>query len=112
VAKKPFYICMKDEKPFAMAGIYDYWKNPEGEKKITCAIITTEANAVMAPIHHRMPVIIGPKDYDFWLDPAQTDTSKALTFLKPCDPDVLNTFEVGLEVNNPRNNSADLIEPR
>jgi putative SOS response-associated peptidase YedK len=109
--KRPFYICMKDEKPFGMAGIYDYWKNPKGVKIITCAIITTEANKVMAPIHHRMPVIIGPEDYDTWLDPAETDTSKMLTLLKPCDPDLLKTFEVGLEVNNPRNNSEGLIMP-
>jgi putative SOS response-associated peptidase YedK len=109
--KKPFFICMKDEQPFGMAGLFDYWTNPKGEKEITCTIVTTEANEVMAPIHHRMPVILSPNDYDQWLNPEETNTEKIKILMKPCDPELLATRQVGLLVNNPRNNTEECINP-
>ena len=67
-----------------------------------------EPNAVTAPIHNRMPVILDPADYDRWLDPSQPD-GKAL--LRPCPDEWLEAFPVSTRVNTPRNDSADLIEP-
>jgi putative SOS response-associated peptidase YedK len=109
--KKPFYICMKDGKPFGMAGLFDRWKNPEGKTVVTCTIVTTEANAVMKPIHHRMPVIVDPADYDTWLNPSVGDVKELGRLLKPCDPNLLTAYEVGLAVNLPRNNSEECIRP-
>jgi putative SOS response-associated peptidase YedK len=112
LAKKPFFICMKDDTPFGMAGLYDVWTNPAGEKVTTCTIITTEANEIMKPIHHRMPVILEPKNYDVWLDAEKIADANLQTILRPCDSGMLKAFEVGLEVNNPRNNTEGNIVPR
>jgi putative SOS response-associated peptidase YedK len=109
--KKPFFIYMKDEAPFGMAGLFDYWTNAKGEKEITCTIVTTEANEIMIPIHHRMPVILSPKYYDLWLSPDETDTAKIKALLKPLASNLLATRQVSLVVNNPRNNSPECILP-
>jgi len=111
-AKKPYYICMKDNVPFGMAGLYDVWTNAAGEKITTCTIITTEANEIMKPIHNRMPVILDAKDYDVWLNVEKAVENNLQRLLKPCDPELLNAYEVGLEVNNARNNSEGCIVPR
>jgi putative SOS response-associated peptidase YedK len=107
--KKPFYICFKNEKPFTMAGLYDKWINSDGKIITTCTIVTTEANEIMQPIHHRMPVIIEPENYDLWLNPAETDISKLGKLLKPCSPELLKTYEVSQLVNSPANNSSECI---
>ena len=109
--KRPYYICMKDEKPFGMAGLYETWSDPGGKKITTCTIITTTANDLMKPIHHRMPVIIDPDDYDLWLDPEETDTSKLEKMLRPCDPGMLKAYEVGPQVNAAGHVSEDCIKP-
>lgn len=111
MTKKPFFICMKDEAPFGMAGLYDVWTNAVGEKVTTCTIITTEANEIMKPIHHRMPVILDVKDYDVWLDMEKAADAALQRILKPCESGLLKAFEVSLSVNNPRNNTAECIVP-
>jgi putative SOS response-associated peptidase YedK len=111
LSKRPFYFCRKDETPFGMAGLFDKWISPDGKIVTTCTIITTEANEIMKPIHHRMPVIIEPENYDIWLNPIETDTEKLRRFLEPCNPDNLKTFQVSLLVNSPQNNSEDCIRP-
>ncbi|MBB3385975.1 MULTISPECIES: SOS response-associated peptidase [unclassified Rhizobium] len=73
--KQPYAISLKSDKPFAMAGIWETWRDPETDLTIrTFAIVTTEANEMMSRIHDRMPVILKPEDYDRWLsdepDPA------------------------------------------
>jgi putative SOS response-associated peptidase YedK len=109
--KKPFFIRMKDEKPFGMAGLFDRWKDPKGKTIMTCTIVTTEANDLMKPIHHRMPVIVDPADYDLWLSPTVNDTKELGRLLKPCDPTLLEAYEVGLAVNFPKNDSEECIKP-
>jgi putative SOS response-associated peptidase YedK len=73
VKNKLSFICRKDEAIFAFAGITDQWNFGDGIVG-SCAIITTEPNALIQPIHHRMPIILHKKDYDLWLDP---NTSKS-----------------------------------
>lgn len=111
MTKKPFFICMKDEAPFGMAGLYDVWTNAAGEKISTCTIITTEANEIIKPIHHRMPVILDAKNYDVWLDVEKAADSNLQKILRPCDSELLKAHEVSLSVNNPRNNTAECIAP-
>jgi putative SOS response-associated peptidase YedK len=111
MAKKPFFICMKDDAPFGMAGRYDIWTNAAGEKVTTCTIITTEANEIMKPIHHRMPVILKAEDYDVWLDVDKAADLNLQPILRPCELGLLKAYEVGLGVNNPRNNTAECIVP-
>jgi putative SOS response-associated peptidase YedK len=66
---------MADGSLFALAGIYERWLSEEGEVLDTCAIVTTDANALLMPIHDRMPVIIPPEHYARWLDPANAEVA-------------------------------------
>ena len=70
--KQPMLIRLRSREPFGFAGLWETWRGPEGPVE-TCTIVTTEPNAVTAPIHNRMPVILDPADYDRWLDPSQPD---------------------------------------
>ena len=105
--KQPLLIRRRDTEPFAFAGLWEHWRGPEGEVE-TCTILTTEANAVLGPIHDRMPVILDPASYDRWLDPGQ---AKAEELLRPCPDEWLEAFPVSTRVNNVRNDAAELIAP-
>jgi putative SOS response-associated peptidase YedK len=110
--KYPSYIHLKSSKPFAMAGIYDSWQSPTGEVITSCSIITTEANEFMKQIHHRMPVIINPEDYDVWLNPDVNDPVIIKNILsRPIDPGMMESHEVSPEVNSTSHNSPDCILP-
>src|ERR1041384_1423498 len=78
-----FFIHMKDRKPFAFAGLWDSWNSPEGSQIKSCTIITTEPNELTAIIHNRMPVILHPKDYAKWLDPAPQTPDQLKPLIKP-----------------------------
>ncbi|MEK7475267.1 MAG: SOS response-associated peptidase [Candidatus Coatesbacteria bacterium] len=113
-ASRPWFIRVKDQEVFAFAGIWESWENkarPELDVIETCAIITIEANETMQQVHHRMPVILSPDDYEAWLDPARHDPTELLAFVKPCPAEWLTLHPVSTKVNNPRNDGADLIEP-
>ena len=79
--KQPWFISGKNQ-PFVFAGIWEQWKSPEGFSLKTCAILTCEANELMTPIHHRMPVILQEKERNIWLDPQPKLDLKSL--LRPC----------------------------
>jgi putative SOS response-associated peptidase YedK len=78
--KQPYAIAMKDGAPFGIAGIWENWKEPKaGEWLRTFAIITADANEMVAQIHDRMPLILAPGDYARWLGegarPARPDAA-------------------------------------
>ena len=109
--KQPLFIGLTDGAPFGMAGLYEYWTEPEsGETLTTCAIITTAANEFMAPIHNRMPVILPRDAYDPWLDPTLTDPVAALSMLNPYPPDLMTAYPVSRRVNSPANDDPSVIE--
>lgn len=108
-AKQPMYIGMRDGSPFAFAGIWESWRAPDGDVVETCAIITTDANELVAPIHDRMPVIVAPASYDRWLDPAIADPGELLA---PYPADLMMAYPVSTRVNNVRNEGPELIEPQ
>lgn len=108
--KRPYYIHRRDGKPFGMAGLYNRWTSPEGEQVCTSAIITTEANDIVRPIHDRMPVILARDAVDLWLDPAVHEKEKLLRVLKPCPDDELELYEVSARVNSPKNDSPENIQ--
>ncbi len=111
--KTPMFIRLKTNGPFAFAGLYDVWKPQDGEPILSCTIITTSAqdNAVMRPIHDRMPVILSKTVYGEWLDPAQQDLEKLTALLKPRSAQELEAYQVSDRVNDVKNNSATLIQP-
>ena len=67
--KQPYCFEVKEGELFALAGLWDLWRDARGNAIESCAILTTIANSVIAPVHDRMPVILDPGSYDLWLDP-------------------------------------------
>jgi len=110
-AKQPYRFVLKNRQPFAFAGLWDEWNNPEGEKLLTFTIITTTANELMESIHDRMPVILHEKDEGMWLDPQLADTDKLSPLLKPYPSKEMEAYKVSTFVNSPKNNSPKCIEP-
>lgn len=109
--KLPYFIHMKDRRPFAFAGLWDEWQSPEGGALRTCTIITTEPNDLMKTLHNRMPVILNRKDYADWLDPAPRTPESLLRLIKPFSPDAMAAYPVSTLVNRPGNDRAELIAP-
>jgi putative SOS response-associated peptidase YedK len=107
--KQPFYIRMEDESPFALAGLWESWRN--GREIRSCTIITTAPNELAAPIHNRMPVILDPEDYEMWLDPDFDERDPLTSLLKPYPADVMEAYPVSRRVNKPSNNEPGVIEP-
>ncbi len=107
--KQPWYVHRRDRRPFAFAGLWESWQG-EGQTLTSCAIIVTDANALMRPIHGRMPVILPPERYRLWLDP-HAPREVLLSLLTPYDGDELVAEPVGTLVNDPRNDGPRLIEP-
>jgi putative SOS response-associated peptidase YedK len=108
-AKQPFFIRIKDDEPFAFAGLSEHWHR--GDQVIdSCAIITTEPNELMESIHDRMPVILSPEDYELWLEPDFHGQGKLLEMLKPYPAEEMEASPVSTTVNNPRNETKECIE--
>lgn len=110
--KQPHAIRAADDAPFAFGGIWEYWKPREGDGEaiVSAAVLTTDANALMAPIHDRMPVIIPPSAYDAWLDP-RTPTPALVDLMQPCPSEWLRAYPVSLRVNNPRADDPAVLAP-
>ncbi|TNF52036.1 SOS response-associated peptidase [bacterium] len=109
--RSPFFIRLKSGKPLGLAGIFNQWKSPEGEKLCTCTIVTTVANELIQEIHHRMPVIIPKERQELWLDPEVQDEREVLPLLRPYPFKKMEMYEVSLQVNSPVNNSPENIRP-
>ena len=107
--KQPYYLGLKDGKPFAFAGLWESWTAPDGEIIESCTIITTEANAAVEQVHSRMPVILDPKDHQRWLDPS-TDPEELKTLLRPNPADAMVLYPVSTH-NSPRNEDPNCVPP-
>ncbi|MHA1545853.1 MAG: SOS response-associated peptidase [Alphaproteobacteria bacterium] len=108
---QPYFIRQKTGGLFAMAGIWEHWLDSAGNELETAAIITTAANAVLQPFHHRMPCLIAPEHYGAWLDTKAIDPRTAQEFLMPADDDLLSAHKVSTRVNRVANDSPDLQTP-
>lgn len=109
--KQPYYIQLKGGGLFAFAGLWESWQDKESGKVIpSCTILTTEANALVKPLHDRMPVIMPPEDYGEWLDPKQEDREPLKALLKVYPPQAMTAHPVGLAVNSPRNEGPGLVD--
>src|SRR5258706_6426810 len=106
-ARQAFFFQMKDEAPFVFAGIWDEWKR-DGVSIASCAIVTTAANALLEPIHDRMPVILTEASSKLWLDP-RTDPVELEQLLVPFPADAMKSHPVGSNVNYPKIDNIDLI---
>lgn len=113
--KQPWYISRKDGMA-AIAGIYERWVPPNVDPSDarhvlnTCALITTDNNADLAHVHDRMPVVIEPKDFDWWLDPTSNPVDLH-ALLRPAPIGLLQAWKVSRAVSHVRNDGPQLIAP-
>lgn len=109
--KRPCYIYRRDGEPLAFAGLWEHWVGPEGDELRTCTIVTTEANATVAPLHDRMPVLLAPAAWERWLDPELHDVDELAPLLVPAPEGLLTWYEVSPEVGDVRNEGPHLLRP-
>ncbi|MFO0946814.1 MAG: SOS response-associated peptidase [Planctomycetota bacterium] len=108
--KQPMYILMKDERPFAFAGLWERWRG-DNELVESCTILTTTANSLLNKLHDRMPVILSSEDYNSWLDPECDPQRTLVPLLRPFPDEKMKMYPVSSQVNNARHETADCVEP-
>ena len=107
VSTNGLFKALKSGAPFALAGIWEYWRDPQtGEDIRSFAIITCEPNEMMATIHDRMPVLLQPEDYERWISSAEDPSD----LMKPFPADLMTMWKIGRSVGSPKNDSPDIIE--
>jgi putative SOS response-associated peptidase YedK len=109
--RQPWRIVMRTRAPFAMAGLWERWSSPEGRAVETCAILTTAANELVAPLHDRMPVILPREAHDVWLDTEHAAPETVLPLLCPYPAAELERYPVSRRVNDVRNDDRACVEP-
>lgn len=109
-ARQPWLFRLLDERPFAFAGLSETWLAPDGTVHESCALVTTAPNAVMEPVHHRMPVLLAePAAWDAWLDLRITSLDTLAPLFRPFPAARMTALEVGPRVNNTRDDSPDCL---
>ena len=109
VGKRPFRIVMRSGEPFAFAGIWETWKDLQGNVIPSCTIITTAANDFLSPIHDRMPVILPRESEGMWLGPGVEDPDSLTDILTPNSSEGMDAYEVSTLVNYARNDGPEVI---
>ena len=110
-SKRPFKIFLKDSPIMSVAGVWTAWREGTPEERRSFSILTTAANEFMANIHDRMPVILGAKDYEEWLDPEIHEQEQIAKLMRPCAAELLACTEVSKLVNSPKNNRPEVLAP-
>ncbi len=111
--KQPMFIHRRDGEPIAFAGLWEVWRDhavPDAPWLLSCAIVTTRANAKMAPIHDRMPVMLPEVAWDTWLDTRIDDNARLEALLVPPPDDIIELWPVATLVNSAQNNGPELVE--
>jgi len=109
--KQPFCFEVNDGELFAFAGLWDGWKDTNGQWVKTCSILTTTPNAVTSAVHDRMPVILGQDAYELWLDPGMQDVAAISELLTPYDARLMRCYPVSTRVNNVSNDDEECSRP-
>lgn len=107
-ARQPYAIGPASDQALTLAGLWERWKSPEGAWVVSCAIVTGPPNMAIAPIHNRMPVILGEADWPLWLGEREGDTGE---LLRACPDDWLKIWPVSAAVNSVRNKGPELLDP-
>ncbi len=108
--KQPYFIGLKNEEPFAFAGLWEHWESSDGSVIDSCTIITTQANDVLRKLHDRMPVILHEEHFDRWLDPKLQNRDELQSLLVPYPSAEMSFFPVGTIVNNARNETPACVK--
>ncbi|MGH8681997.1 MAG: SOS response-associated peptidase [Burkholderiales bacterium] len=104
--KQPYYVRLASGEPFAMAGLWEQWRPPEGDAIATFTIVTTAANAALRALHDRMPVIVASADYDEWL----SSPNPSALLGSPAGA-AFEIVPIGTRVNDVRNDDPDVLQP-
>lgn len=116
-AKQPFFIRRRDGGTLAMAGLFEFWRDPSKERDDpaawlrTCTIITTSASDAIGEIHDRQPMFVESSGWEAWLDPGESEADRLRSLLVPSPGVGLEAYPVSTAVNNHRNNGPELIVP-
>lgn len=108
-AKQAFAVAMADGAPMPLAGLWEGWRAPDGTILRTCTIVTTEANPKLAPIHHRMPVILPREAWAAWLGEEAAEPGDLMALLRPLPPERLAAWPVSSRVNRVSEDDAGLL---
>ncbi|MCI0570661.1 MAG: SOS response-associated peptidase [Myxococcaceae bacterium] len=109
--KTPMYIRKASEQPFAIAGLWETWRAPDGAELRSCTLITTQPSAMVAQIHDRMPVLLAPATWARWLGPEALAPEELAALLVPYDGEDLVAYPVSALVNMPANDVPACIRP-
>jgi putative SOS response-associated peptidase YedK len=109
--KQPFFIRLQDGRPFAFAGLWERWQDQDGGVIESCTLLTTRPNALLQPLHNRMPVILHPHDYTLWLSPETQDVDALHRLLNPYPSGEMDAYPVSRYVNSPQNEGPECILP-
>jgi putative SOS response-associated peptidase YedK len=118
--KQPYYFYVTQSntdavpdgrRPFAFAGLWEHWESSEGDGIESCTILTTTSNALLRPIHERMPVILNEQDYNRWLDPNLQQSELLQPLLHPYAAEAMGSYPVNPKVNSPRYDTPECIQP-
>jgi len=110
-AKQPICFEVNDGELFAFAGLWDGWRDPNGNWIRICSILTTTPNSVTSAVHDRMPVILHPHDHDLWLDPGMQNVAAISELLKPYDAKSMRSYPVSSRVNHVGNDDVECSRP-
>jgi putative SOS response-associated peptidase YedK len=108
--KIPYWIHRPDRRPFALAGIWERWWAPDGTVLASFAILTTDANERLRPLHDRMPVVIPPTEHGLWLD-RDADLAEVAALLLPLPDEELEAWPVTPRVSSPGFDDPSCLEP-
>lgn len=111
--KQPVFVHRRDGEPIAFAGLWEVWRDqarPETPWLLSCTIVTTRANATMAPVHDRMPVLLPEPAWDTWLDPRVDDPARLEALLVPAPDELIELWPVSTMVSSADNNGPELTE--
>jgi putative SOS response-associated peptidase YedK len=109
--RQPYAVALADRRLMAMAGMWESWRSPAGERLHSFAIVTTAPNELLAPVHDRMPVILGPENWPLWLGEAPANPARLKALLVPYPADDMVIWPVDRRIGNVKNNDPSLIEP-
>lgn len=112
--KQPVFIHDRNGEPLPLAGLWSTWRDPadpDGPWIHSCAIVTTRANELLAPLHDRMPVVLPDAAWDVWLDPAIDDPARLEELLVPAPETQLELWDVSTRVNKADSDGPDLVAP-
>src|SRR5262249_32790934 len=106
-----YAVALADRRLMALAGLWESWRSPAGERVRSFAIVTTAPNALIAELHDRMPVILAPENWSAWLGEREADPEQLRSLLGPYPAEDMIMWPVDKRVGNVNNKDPSLIEP-